>query len=115
MLDPAPNETEVFVQAQNFGQALAGNSRVLHYEIANLNPVASFGSRRFDAEQAAIKLNAQHDAENPERVGDPKRNHRLVDELLQGRRRHSAMIVAQDLLRGGERRRVGKRTGIKAG
>ena len=54
VLDPAHHETEVFVQGQNFGQALAGNSRVLHYEIANLNPVASFGSRRFDAEQAAI-------------------------------------------------------------
>ena len=35
VLDPAHNETEVCVQAQNFGQALAGNSRVLHYEIAN--------------------------------------------------------------------------------
>jgi hypothetical protein len=94
---------------------VAGHSRVLYYEIANLNPLASFGSRRFDAEQAAIELKAQHDAENPERVGDPKRNHRLVDELLQGRRRQSGLIVAQDLLRRGERRRVSERTGIKAG
>jgi hypothetical protein len=37
VLDPAHNETEVFMQAQNFGQALAGNSRVLHCEIASLN------------------------------------------------------------------------------
>lgn len=114
-LNAGDDEAEIFVETQYVGEILSGDAGVLNDEVADFDGLAGFGTGGFDAEGAAVELEAEHDAEDAEGVSDTEGDDRSVGELLEGDGGERAVIVADDFLGGGERGSVGEGAGEEAG